>query len=230
MTIEQAFGNAVRRMRKERGMSQESLALTSKLDRTFISLIECGKKNPTLITIFQLASGLNVSTERILSEVETIMRINGVQSNGKGISVEAEQSALSPDEPPVVEALSKYRESFGRTVLLVDDDELSRKFVKILLDQVGFNVLVAESGPGAIELYDTRRHEISLVIMDVVLPQCNGLEVAQQLWAKYPDSKVLFVSGYDPECLKLPPGKYPFSKKPLDSLHFMNQVRMLLEA
>ena len=70
MTIEEAFGEAIRELRKANQISQEKLAEVSNLDRSFISLLECGRKQPSLITIFQLAKALNLSASKILSLVE----------------------------------------------------------------------------------------------------------------------------------------------------------------
>ena len=70
MTIEEAFGKVIRELRKERQISQEKLAEISSLDRSFISLIECGHKQPSLITIFQIARAFNLSPSEILSLVE----------------------------------------------------------------------------------------------------------------------------------------------------------------
>lgn len=83
LTIELALGSVIRRLRRERGLSQLALSACSNLDRTYISLIECGKKNPTLISICNFAQGLNVPPQRIFSEVETLMTINGDRIIGR---------------------------------------------------------------------------------------------------------------------------------------------------
>ena len=70
MTIEEAFGEVIRELRKANKISQEKLAEVSKLDRSFISLLECGHKQPSLITIFQLAKALKLSASKIISLVE----------------------------------------------------------------------------------------------------------------------------------------------------------------
>ena len=76
MTIEKALGQVIRRFRQQRGFSQDALSAASNLDRSYISLVECGKKNPTLISIFSLASGLDVPPQRILTEVEALLAIS----------------------------------------------------------------------------------------------------------------------------------------------------------
>lgn len=70
MTIEEAFGEVIRKLRKSNSMSQEKLAERSNLDRSFISQIECGRKQPSLITIYQLAKAFNLSASKILSLTE----------------------------------------------------------------------------------------------------------------------------------------------------------------
>jgi len=70
LTIEEAFGEVIRELRKAQQISQEKLADVSNLDRSFISLLECGHKQPSLITIFQFAKAFNISASKILSLVE----------------------------------------------------------------------------------------------------------------------------------------------------------------
>jgi len=74
LTIEEAFGQAIRELRKANHFSQEKLADISTLDRSFISLLESGKKQPSLITIFQLAKALNSSPSKLLAKVEEIIQ------------------------------------------------------------------------------------------------------------------------------------------------------------
>jgi len=70
LTIEEAFGQVVRELRKANNLSQEKLAELSHMDRSFISLLEHGHKQPSLITIFQLAKAFNVSATAIIGAVE----------------------------------------------------------------------------------------------------------------------------------------------------------------
>jgi transcriptional regulator with XRE-family HTH domain len=70
LTIEEAFGQIIKSFRKRVKFSQEKLADISMLDRSFISLLENGKKQPSLVTIFQLAKALNSTPSKILAAVE----------------------------------------------------------------------------------------------------------------------------------------------------------------
>ncbi|NJD37238.1 MAG: helix-turn-helix transcriptional regulator [Geobacter sp.] len=72
MTLEAAFGHVIKQLRADRGISQEVLSFESGLDRSFISQLECGVKQPTLVTIFQLAKALQTTPSAILLQVETL--------------------------------------------------------------------------------------------------------------------------------------------------------------
>ncbi len=66
MDIRKQVGLNVQKIRRERGWSQEELAFESGLHRTYISGIERGARNPTLLVIDQLATALKVSPAHLL--------------------------------------------------------------------------------------------------------------------------------------------------------------------
>jgi len=68
-----------------------------------------------------------------------------------------------------------------RRVLLADDDHEVRLGVAELLDPLGLEVLHAESGPEALEIAMARRPELQLMVLDVHMPGCTGIEVLAQL-------------------------------------------------
>lgn len=70
MKPEDAFAQVLRRLRKDKGLSQEELAHQSDLDRTYISLLERGLRQPSLSSILRLSKSLGVSSADILAEVE----------------------------------------------------------------------------------------------------------------------------------------------------------------
>jgi len=74
--IERTFGQILRSLRQKRGLSQERLGFESGYHRTYISLLERGLKNPSLTTIFRLASALGVSPSEMVQLVEA--RVNQV--------------------------------------------------------------------------------------------------------------------------------------------------------
>ena len=67
----QAFGKAVRRRRARLGLSQEQLGFESELDRTYVSGIERGVRNPTVKTLLVLATALKTKPSNLLKSAET---------------------------------------------------------------------------------------------------------------------------------------------------------------
>ncbi len=65
-----AFGRALRRLRQERGLTQEQLGFEADLRRTFISVLELGQQQPTLTTITKLAKVFNIRPSELLREAE----------------------------------------------------------------------------------------------------------------------------------------------------------------
>lgn len=61
MDIKKKFGKKLKQLRTEQGISQESLALSADLDRTYIPSIEKGERNVSITVVEKLAKALNVS-------------------------------------------------------------------------------------------------------------------------------------------------------------------------
>ncbi|WP_082849829.1 helix-turn-helix transcriptional regulator [Halioglobus sp. HI00S01] len=68
MKPETAFGQVLRSKRRDRGLSQEQLALRSGLDRTFVSLLERGLRQPSLTSILLLSKTLGISAADMVQE------------------------------------------------------------------------------------------------------------------------------------------------------------------
>jgi transcriptional regulator with XRE-family HTH domain len=68
---EQAFGQVLRELRKQKGLSQEQLALDADLQRNYVSLLERGLNSATLKTLFKLSPILGVPVSGMLERVES---------------------------------------------------------------------------------------------------------------------------------------------------------------
>ncbi len=64
------FGQVLRTFREKKGISQEKLAEYSELHPTFISMLETGKKQPTITTLFKLSKALEINVHDLIKEVE----------------------------------------------------------------------------------------------------------------------------------------------------------------
>lgn len=72
MSISKIFGVVLHDLRVEKGLSQEHLAELCSLDRTFISMLERGLRQPTLSSLFTLSEGLGVSPSELVKKVEDL--------------------------------------------------------------------------------------------------------------------------------------------------------------
>jgi PAS domain S-box-containing protein len=83
------------------------------------------------------------------------------------------------------------------TVLVVEDEAPVRELVCNFLMSQGYRVLQAESGLQALELWQSSKADVDLLLTDLVMPnQMNGRELAEKLWEESPHLKVIFTSGY----------------------------------
>ncbi len=119
-------------------------------------------------------------------------------------------SAADPMPPPSACGVprhwpgpSEWAAVLGRsaTLLLVEDDRSLLEVVKEELEQGGYTVLAATSGPEALALAYQHRGPIDLLLTDVVMPEMSGHELRRRLSMERPDLRVLFLSGYPPEYL-----------------------------
>jgi transcriptional regulator with XRE-family HTH domain len=72
-----AFGATLRSARRARGISQDGLGALCALDRTYPSLLERGKRHPTLHMILRLSQGLRVEPEWLVTETKRRLRMSG---------------------------------------------------------------------------------------------------------------------------------------------------------
>lgn len=70
-SIEQAFGDEIRKARVSLRKSQESLAFDAGIHRTYVSMIERGQKSPTLSVILRLARALNIKASELVRRAES---------------------------------------------------------------------------------------------------------------------------------------------------------------
>jgi DNA-binding NtrC family response regulator len=103
--------------------------------------------------------------------------------------------------------------------MLVDDEPLIRKSSERMLKHLGYNVILAENGEVAMHLYRNSPDEISLVLLDLLMPVKDGEETFNELIQYDPRAKVILVSGYSQEAMAdrlLERGAVAFIPKPFN--------------
>ena len=85
------------------------------------------------------------------------------------------------------------------TILLVEDEYYVREFTRDLLKRMGYSVMTASDGHEGISIYRKERDAIDLVILDMIMPGINGVEVFYALQSINPAVRVVIISGYSDE-------------------------------
>jgi two-component system cell cycle sensor histidine kinase/response regulator CckA len=87
------------------------------------------------------------------------------------------------------------------TILVVDDIGVVRKAAFHLLSEAGHRVFEAASAAEALEVLEMARQPVNLVIVDVVMPEVNGVDLVRLIYDRWPAVRVLFMSAFPAEVL-----------------------------
>lgn len=118
------------------------------------------------------------------------------------------------------------------TILVVDDERISRRVAYRILSEEGYRVLEAESSAETLDVLRMAEGRIDLVLVDVVMPECDGVATARQVLEQWPDQKIMYMSAHPAEVLVrhgLTSLAVPFLAKPYTRGEIMAKVREALE-
>jgi PAS domain S-box-containing protein len=132
--------------------------------------------------------------------------VYGIVKNHGGIievsSVEGESTTffiyLPASEKKILEETDTEEKIIkgSGTLLLVDDEDMIITTSEEMLQRLGYTVLTAKSGSEALDIYEKKKSEIDLVILDLIMPGMSGSETYEGLKKLNPNIKVLLASGY----------------------------------
>lgn len=116
-------------------------------------------------------------------------------------------------------------------ILLVDDEDVVRLVTRKMLEKLGFEVLVAENGRQGVKVFQRHGPDISAVVLDMMMPEFDGLETFRELKRLDSEVKVLLVSGYSHESIITSlekEGLVGFLQKPVRYHQFEDKLREIL--
>ncbi len=139
-------------------------------------------------------------------------------------AVAGERSDPTPERPD--------QDRGNETILVVEDDDSVRSFVRVVLEGQGYRVLVASTPAEAIAMRSAHAESIHLLLTDIVMPGMSGIELARSMREISPGLRVLFVSGYTENTIvhhgMLDPG-VSFLPKPFSPVALADRVRQELD-
>jgi len=199
-----------------------------------------GMDKQTIDRIFEpffTTKGLGEGTGLGLSTVYGIVKqnagfINVYSEPGHGSTFKiylrrhAGKTELDGEENPV--AIARGRE----TILLVEDEIGLLDMVKEMLETLGYAVLASSTPKEAIRIANENAGHIELLLIDVVMPEMNGRDLAKKLCSLHPELKCLFMSGYTGSVIAqqgLLEERINFIQKPFSIRALATKVREVLD-
>ena len=170
--------------------------------------------------------------------------VYGIVQNARGyVQVQSEEEkgtefnllfrvASGREQEPTLGQLKPGLEG-NETILLVDDEPMVRELGTEILRSYGYRIVDAADGVEALEIYESRRAEIDLIILDLLMPKLSGKETLERLRQLDSTLKILICSGYGPRDTdaKLLAGdqQTPIVHKPFKPEELVYAVRRMLD-
>ncbi len=132
-------------------------------------------------------------------------------------------------ESTAAEIASVARSS--KTILLAEDEELVHRLAVKVLQRAGYEVLAAQNGKEAIQVFDENRDRIDLAILDAVMPGLGGKAVYEHIHRVNPAIPIVFSSGYSYDVLQaeyLPEGDVQVLQKPYAANELLSRIGEML--
>jgi PAS domain S-box-containing protein len=132
------------------------------------------------------------------------------------------------------DATTESSEAAGgtETILIVEDEEMLRNILQMLLESKGYHVYAAADGLEAVDMYKGHKHQIDLVLTDIGLPKMDGIEEFEKLLEINPLVKVMLASGFlepDAKSELFKAGAKGFIQKPYSPEDMLRKIRMVLD-
>ena len=153
-----------------------------------------------------------------------------IRNHGGAIRVESESGQgtsmkiLLPNVNSPADAVQKSEIPFSRTsgasILVVEDEHVVRLLLQRLLEQGGHMVSTCTNGAEAVAFFEKNPDKTDLVLLDIIMPELNGLETFSRLRSIRPDLKVILMSGYSADGAvqgMIDNGAIGFVKKPFEA-------------
>ena len=118
------------------------------------------------------------------------------------------------------------------TILLAEDEEIVRYLFRIILEGAGYRVIEAVNGKDAVQHFMDNRHDVALVLMDLIMPKMNGRDAYNAIQLVNPHIRVIFSSGYSADIInlqELSADGFEFIAKPVQPAELLKKVREVLD-
>ena len=119
------------------------------------------------------------------------------------------------------------------TILIIDDETAVLSLTSRMLTRYGYETITATNAKETLHLFEVWPDlPVDLLMVDIVMPDVNGIELAEKIWELRPDLPVLFFSAYSDEEVLRPviARGVPYIAKPFTSIQLTKKIRDMLDA
>lgn len=119
------------------------------------------------------------------------------------------------------------------TALVIDDSPAALETIARMLKLEGFKVLVATSGKSGIELYQTAKDRIDVIVLDMIMPEMGGFEAFNRIRELDPGARIILASGYsmsEDVVELLSTGGVEFLQKPFGPQEMLRKINAAMGA
>jgi two-component system cell cycle sensor histidine kinase/response regulator CckA len=200
----------------------------------------CGMDNGTIQKIFDpffTTKEFGKGTGLGLSIVYGIVK----QHNGYiDVSSEPDKGTTFSIYLPLIAAESEARvrvtepcpKGGSETILVAEDEPMIRDLITKVLAEFGYTVIVSEDGTEAVRKFMENKERIQLLLFDMIMPQKNGMDAFREIATLYPETRVVFMSGYTADIIQakgILGEEHALIMKPIRPLELARKVREALD-
>jgi DNA-binding NtrC family response regulator len=114
--------------------------------------------------------------------------------------------------------------SVGCRILVIDDEEILLRITRKVLGRMKYEVLVATTAAAALATLDRCGGKVQRVLVDVTLPDADGLLLAHEIHRRYPEIRIILTTGGSEPLTR----EFPFLAKPFSIQQLLNAVACLI--
>lgn len=185
------IGAKIKELRTKRNLTQEELAQKLGVTAQAVSRWETGISLPDITMVPLISKTLFVSTDELLACRPAQIMLESCRDLDIDLDCSGEMLNQSQIDS-IFEGNDIVSDRMPKKVLIVDDSDFMRMILKDILTKSGHTVLEADNGRLAVKVLE--KEKIDLCILDIMMPEMNGIETLKQILANIQDLPVIMLS------------------------------------
>jgi CheY-like chemotaxis protein len=178
-------------------------------------------------------TGLGLATAYgIVQQHGGVLTVRSVLGEGSVFSIYLPAHAAATPKKQAAPRTEAAAEGGSETILLAEDDPMVRNLTSTVLKRAGYEVLIACDGEEAVQVFAEHEDAISLLLLDVVMPNLGGLEAWELIRRRNAGVPVIFASGYSESALNADLGSaegVTVIQKPFERLSLLAEIRRRID-